>query len=614
MSSSVTPSSTLAQNDGIIDLPARVHTGPAAKPGSELKDTLWAFKREFILVGLLSAVANLLMLTPTIYLLQVFDRVMVSQNTTTLLAVSVIALCLFLLLFLSEWARSRILVGVSVRLDERLSTRVFNASFDAQMAHRARIAEGGPGRAFNDLIHVRQFVTGQGVFAFFDTPWVPIYIGVCWLLHPALGITALVFAGIQFLLAWFGHARTVQPAQKTQFAQAEASAYVQGKLRQAETLESMGMLNALKARWRERYARYLGLDTRSTDLSHRITALSKFVRYVQQSASLAVGAVLAINGEISAGAMIAANILVSRALAPIDLLVGSWRPFLVARESWARLAMLLDAHPERSEGLERMAPNGHLSLRQVSVSIPEREQPILDNIDLDVRPGEVWVVLGPSGSGKSTLARVLLGICPGVQGEVLLDERPLASWSRDALGPYVGYLPQDIELFEGTVAENIARSGKPDPDKVIAAAQACGLHEMLLRLPKGYDSSIGEAGHMLSGGQRQRLALARALYGKPRIVVLDEPNANLDDAGEAALARTVADLREQNVAVVLITHRPSAVALADQLLVLYHGKVRFKGPRDTVLEQLKAAQAAAQRNAADGGPASQPNQSNQVSE
>ena len=594
VTSAVAPGKPSPGGKAVIHVPVKVSHEPARKPGRELSEKLWAFRREFFLVGALSALANLLMLTPTIYLLQIFDRVMVSQNTTTLLAMSVIVFALFLLLFLSEWARSRILVGVSVRLDERLSTRVFNASFDAQMAHRARISEGGPGRSFNDLIQIRQFVTGQGVFAFFDAPWVPIYIAVCWLLHPALGITALVFAGIQFLLAWLGHARTVHPAARAQLAQGEASAFVQGKLRQAETLESMGMLPALKARWQERYHRYLGLDTRSADLSHRITALSKFVRYVQQSAALAVGAVLAIHGEISAGAMIAANVLVNRALAPIDLLVNSWRPFLMARESWKRLSGLLDAHPERTEGLERVAPKGQISLRSVSVSVPARPEPILQEINLDIRPGEIWVVLGPSGSGKSTLARVLLGICPGVEGEVLLDERPIADWSREALGPHLGYLPQDIELFEGSVAENIARGGEPDPEKVIAAARSCGLHEMLLRLPQGYDTPIGEAGQMLSGGQRQRLALARALYGDPRMVVLDEPNANLDEAGETALARTVNRLREEQVAVVLITHRPGAIALADQLLVLQRGRIRYQGPRETVLAQLKAAQAAQQ--------------------
>jgi ATP-binding cassette subfamily C exporter for protease/lipase len=576
----------------VSDVPAKVSDTSAPKSSGELSGNLWAFRRELLLVGALSALANLLMLTPTIYLLQIFDRIMVSQNTTTLLAVSVITFSMFLLLFISESVRSRILVGVSVRLDERLSTRVFNASFDAQMAQRARISEGGPGRSFNDLIQIRQFVTGQGVFAFFDAPWIPIYIAVCWLLHPALGITALIFAGIQFLLAWFGHARTVRPVAQTQLAQGEASAFVLGKLRQAETLESMGMLPALKARWQERYHRYLGFDTRSADLSHRMTALSKFVRYVQQSAALAVGAVLVIHGEISAGAMIAANILVNRALAPIDLLVNSWRPFLMARDSWNRLSGLLHAHPERAEESKLEAPKGQIILRKVSVSVAAHAEPILQEIDLDIRPGEVWVVLGPSGSGKSTLARVLLGICPGVRGEVLLDQRPIQDWSREALGPFLGYLPQDIELFEGTVAENIARGGEPDPEKVIEATRSCGLHEMLLRLPQGYDTPIGEAGQKLSGGQRQRLALARALYGHPRIVVLDEPNANLDEAGEAALARTVDGLRQEHVAVVLITHRSGAIALADHLLVLQRGRIRLKGPRETVLAQLKASQVA----------------------
>ena len=563
---------------------------PVRRRHRELWVALYAFRREFALVGLLSAVSNLLMLTPTIYMLQVFDRVMISQNELTLTAVSLIALLMFGTMALAEWGRSRILVEAGMRFDERLSTRVFNASFEHRLAGDVDPARG-PGRAFADLLVVRQFLTGNGVFAFFDLPWVPVYIGVMFLLHPFLGWLSIAFAIVQALLAWFGHRRAVAPAEASQRAQTDLQLYLQGKLRHAEVLESMGMLLRLKALWEQRHGRALERAAVSQGLTHRVTAVSKFVRYSQQSLSLGAGALLVIDGQLSPGAMIAANVLMTRALAPIDMLVGTWRGFITAREAFLRLGTLLDGHPERDPALSRVPPTGHLTLRQVVAHAPGRAQPILKGVDLDLPPGQVLVVLGPSGSGKSTLARVMLGIWGEIQGEVLLDGRPIEGWDRVELGPHIGYLPQDIELFEGSIAENIARFTKIDSGRVIEAATATGLHEMILRMPKGYDTPIGEAGGILSGGQRQRVALARAIYGKPRLVVLDEPNANLDDVGEAALARTVMQLKQGGTAVVLVTHRPGAIALADRLLLLQDGVVQAQGPRDAVLAALRAAAA-----------------------
>jgi ATP-binding cassette subfamily C exporter for protease/lipase len=420
---------------------------------------------------------------------------------------------------------------------------------------------------------------------------VPIYIGVMFLLHPFLGWLSIAFAIVQALLAWFGHRQAVSPAEEAQRAQTDVQQYLQGKLRHAEVLESMGMLPRLKALWAQRHGIALERAAESQGLTHRVTAVSKFVRYSQQSLSLGAGALLVIDGQLTPGAMIAANVLMTRALAPIDMLVGTWRGFITAREAFLRLGTLLDGHPERDPALSRVPPSGHLSLRQVVANAPGREKPILKGVDLDLPPGQVLVVLGPSGSGKSTLARVMLGIWGEVQGEVLLDGRPIEGWDRVELGPHIGYLPQDIELFEGSIAENIARFTKIDSARVIEAAKATGLHEMILRMPKGYDTPIGEAGGVLSGGQRQRVALARAIYGQPRLVVLDEPNANLDDVGEAALARTVMQLKQGGTAVVLVTHRPGAVALADRLLLLQDGVVQAQGPRDAVLAALRAAAA-----------------------
>lgn len=552
--------------------------------------SLLAFRREFLIVGLVSAGVNLLMLTPTLYMLQVYDRILVSQNETTLLVVSLICLALYGLMALGEWVRSRVLVDAGVRLDQDLGTRVFNATFESRLA-QANMPSNSPGKAFSDLLQVRQFMTGSGVLSFFDLPWVPIYLAVMFLLHPLLGWVSVLFAVLQACLAWFGHRRSLLPAEAAQQAQVEVSQYVRSKIRNAEVLESMGMVGNLQRHWLRRHEAHMSLAEDAQSQTHRMAAFSKFVRYVQQSASLGVGALLVIQGELSPGAMIAGNVLMTRALAPIDSLVSTWKSFITAREAFRRMRRLLDDHPEREPGLRRTRPQGWVTLSGVVATAPGRPEPILKGVDLDLPPGNVLVVLGPSGSGKSTLARVILGIWGEVKGEVLLDQRPIEGWDRTELGPHMGYLPQDIELFEGSIAENICRFGEVDSGKVIAAATAAGLHDMILRFPRGYDTPMGEAGGLLSGGQRQRVALARALYGSPALVVLDEPNANLDDVGEAALAKAVSQLRQQGNAVVLVSHRPGALAVADRVLVLRDGKVHAHGPRDQVLAELRAQRA-----------------------
>ena len=551
---------------------------------SELTRTLRLFKYEFLIVGLFSMVANLLMLAPTLYMLQVYDRVLVSRSELTLIFVSLITLFLFGVMAFSEWARSRLLVRIGVRLDAALGTRVFNASFEANLSRSGAAAQ----RSFQDLIELRQFVTGNGTLAFFDVPWMPVYLAVLFFLHPFLGWVAMAFTLVQVALAWFGHRNTVVPADAASKAGQAANLFLQTKLRNTEVVESMGMLGGLQKRWAERHAHYMEQQGASQALSHRISAISKWVRYCQQSFALAAGALLVIDGQLTAGAMIAANVLMGRALAPIDQLVGTWRGFLSARNAFERLESLLEAHPERDPALTRVAPRGALRLQQVVASAPGRKEPILKGVDLQADVGTVTVVLGPSGSGKSTLARVLMGIRPDVRGEVLLDERPLSGWDRAELGPHVGYLPQDVEMFDGTIAENIARFSDVDSEKVIAAARSAGLHEMILRFPKGYDTPMGEAGGLLSGGQRQRVGLARALYGNPAVIVLDEPNANLDDAGEAALMQAVREFKAKGRTIFLITHRPGAIAVADQLVVLQDGRVQAQGPRDAVLAQLQA--------------------------
>ncbi len=566
---------------------------------SELTATLWSFRREFVIVGAFSMVANVLMLTPTLYMLQVYDRVLASRSELTLIAMSLLTLFLFGVMAFAEWMRSRLLVSTGVRLDEQLSSQVFNASFESHLSQSGV----NPTRAFGDLIQIRQFLTGNGIFAFFDAPWAPIYMGVLFMLHPLLGVLGLVFACVQAALAWFGHRHTLAPSEAAVKAGADATSFLQGKLRNAEVLESMGMVQNLQVRWSQRHQTHLDKSGQSQQLTHRITAWSKFIRYSQQSLVLGAGALLVIDGQLSTGGMIAANVLMSRALAPIDMLVGSWRQFTGMRYAFARLEKMLQDYPPRDTAFKRVAPTGEVTLKNVIASASGRAEPILKAVSFSVPAGSVVAVLGPSGSGKSTLARVLMGIWPDLSGEVLLDGLPISGWNRVELGPFLGYLPQDIELFEGTIAENIARFGETDPTLVIEAAQSAGLHEMILRFPKGYDTPIGEAGNLLSGGQRQRIGLARAVYGTPHLIVLDEPNANLDDAGEAALFKTVQQLKAKGRTVFLITHRPAAVAVADTILILRDGQVVANGPRDAVIAALQAPHQASQTPVQSIGPA-----------
>jgi ATP-binding cassette subfamily C exporter for protease/lipase len=468
-------------------------------------------------------------------------------------------------------------------MDELLSKRLFHASYDAYLNPAVK----NPSRAFNDLTEVRQFLTGNGIFAFFDAPWAPIYIAVLFMLHPWLGVMAIGFAAVQASLAWWG-SNASKPAQAVASkSQQDAGSYLQSKFRNAEVIESMGMLSHLYRRWAEQNTRAMGHALNAQEVSGRVVAWSKFIRYTQQSLALGGGALLVIQGELSPGAMIAANVLMTRALAPIDLMVGTWPGFLSAKEAFVRLRDLLEAHPLRVKNELSIVPKGDVVLKEVVASAPGRKDPILKGISALMPAGTVTVVLGASGSGKSTLARVLLGIWPHEKGEVLLDGEPILKWDRMGLGPHIGYLPQDIELFDGTIAENIARAGQVVSEKVIAAAEASGLHQMILRFPKGYDTPMGEAGSLLSGGQRQRIGLARALYGEPALVVLDEPNANLDDEGEAALVRAVQVMKSKGKTVVLISHRPGIVGVADRLLILHQGTVQASGPRDGVLAALQ---------------------------
>ncbi len=544
-----------------------------ALSSSELGRSILSFKREFVWVGIFSFFANMLMLAPTLYMLQVFDRVMLSQNEFTLISLTLITTFLFAIMAFSEWVRSRLLVRAGVRFDEFLNSRVFKSSFDAQLNQVAH----NPVQSFTDLTNLRQFLTGNGIFAIFDTPWTPVYIVVLYLMHPILGWSAIFFTILLGFMAWYSHKLTGKGNENANEAQMKTSTYLMGKLRHSETVEALGMMNHLRSHWGALYKDQLDQTSHAQHLQQQVQAVIKFVQYSQQSLILGLGAWLAMRGEISVGAMVASNALVSNALRPISILVSTWKQFADAKASYDRLEALMERHPERQTHFVSRDVKAQITLENLVATAPGRKSPILKGLNAHFRPGEVVAIVGPSGAGKSTLARCMIGIWPDVTGRVLMDGQAIESWSRDDLGPHVGYLPQDIELFEGTIAENIGRFGQIDAFKVIEAAKHTGIHDMILRFPKGYDTPMGEAGGMLSGGQRQRVGLARAIYADPELIVLDEPNANLDDVGEAALIRTVQELRSRHCTVFMVVHQRNLLSVADRVLVMEDGVIKQFG-------------------------------------
>lgn len=562
---------------------------------SELAAVLLQFRRAFMAAGVFSMLINILGLVPTIYMLQVYDRVLQSRSGTTLLMLTLVIVLLYIVQALLELARSRLLVRIGTGIDLRMNDRVFVASFEQNLKHQM----GSAGAALADLTHVRQFLTGAGLFAFFDAPWAPIYLVVIFLLHPWLGVFAVITAIVLCSLAWLTEKITRAPLTEANKEANSSTAYATNTLRNAEVIEAMGMLNNLKSRWREKQMHFLDLQAQASDRSASITSLTKSIRIAVQSLVLGLGAWLVIEGKMTPGGMIAGSILLGKTLAPIELAIGAWKQFLSARTAYTRLEKLLEENPERKETMSLPRPAGHLQVEHVVAKVPGGQQVILNQVSFQAQPGDVVGVIGPSASGKSSLARLLVGVWPSIAGKVRLDGADVYQWSKQELGPAVGYLPQDIELFAGTVAENICRFGPLDAEKIVTAAKMAGVHEMILKFPKGYETEIGEGGSHLSGGQRQRLGLARALYGTPAFVVLDEPNSNLDDSGEAALVQAVMQLKALGSTVVLISHRSSILAIVNKLLLLVNGSVQAFGPRDKVMQALQggAQQQQAQQSA-----------------
>ena len=558
---------------------------------SDLEEALKLCKGAFISAAGFSLVINILQLVPTIYMLQLYDRVVPTGNHSTLLMLTLIMMILFVTMGTLEWVRSQILVRVSTRLETLLNERLFKVAYKQSLYTGGQRASSQP---LDDLTALRQFMTGNGLFAFFDAPWLPIYIALMFVFHSMYGWMAVFTAILLIIVAIVQEKATSKMLGEANNLAMVGRGLVNKNLRNAEVIESMGMLNNIQKRWLKGTNQVLVLQATASSRAGLISATSKLIRLSSQSLILAIGAYLVIENEITSGLMIGGSVLLGRALAPIDIVIGSWKGFIAARGQYSRLNEMLLQIPADPERMKLPAPEGTFQFESAVVAPPGAKAAVLKGLTLTIGKGDVVGVIGPSGAGKSTFARALLGIWPCNQGKIRLDGADVFTWDRNDLGPHIGYLPQDIELFEGTISENIARFGEIDPEKVVNAAKMADVHDLILHLPEGYDTMIGATGGNLSGGQRQRVGLARALYGEPQIVVLDEPNSNLDEVGEAALGNAIQRLKQKRATVIVITHRNNVLANVDKLLILNDGLVSVYGPKEQVIAHLQQQQAQAQ--------------------
>jgi len=551
---------------------------------SELAEALAACRGAFYGTALISGMSNILMLTGAMFMLEIYDRVLPSRSMPTLVGLLVLAAALFTALGILDAIRGRILVRIGGALDETLSGRVY----DTLMRLPLRVGARSDGtQPLRDLDAVRSYLSGLGPVALFDLPWIPLYLAICFAFHPLIGFAALAGAIILIVLTLLTEILMRAPAKAATEAAVARNGLAEASRRNAEALVAMGMAGHIAARWSEANRQYMRSQQEASDLGGGLGAISKVLRMMLQSGVLAVGAYLVIHQEASAGIIIAASILSARALAPVDLAIANWKGFVAARQSWQRLNRLLTMSPARLAPMQLQTPVHRLTVEAVSASPPGVPKIVVQDITFELEAGQGLGIIGPSGSGKSSLVRLLVGVWQPMRGNVRLDGAALDQWASDALGRHIGYLPQDVELLAGTVAENIARF-EPDPDNeaVIAAAKAVGVHDLIVRLPGGYDTQIGEQGSALSAGQAQRVALARAVYRDPFLVVLDEPNSNLDSEGEEALTRAILGVRERMGIVIVVAHRPSAIAGVDRLLMMNQGKAQAIGPKDEVLSKV----------------------------
>jgi len=558
--------------------------GVAGVRRSELGEALRACRSALIGVGLMSCIINLLYLTGSIFMLEVYDRVLPSRSVPTLVGLIILAAGLYMAQGVLDLIRGRILGRIGTSLDEALNARVFDTIV------RLPLMAGGHNEGLQplrDLDNVRAFLGSQGPSAFFDLPWLPLYIAICFAFHVLIGVTALVGAVILVTLTLITEYLSRDPAREAMGLAARRNDLATTSRRNAEVVVAMGMAGRLGKHWSDANAKYLAGHEHASDIAGGLGAVAKVLRMMLQSAVLGVGAYLVIHQEATAGIIIAGSILSARALAPVDLAIAHWKSFVAARHSWQRLTHLLEQMPVKPAPTLLQNPSSRLSVEGVGITAPGDQKVIVQDVNFALTTGAGLGVIGPSGSGKSSLARALVGVWQPFRGKVRLDGAALDQWSTEVLGRHVGYLPQDVELFAGTVAQNISRfDPEAKPEAVLAAAKEAGVHEMIIKMRDGYNTQVGEQGTALSAGQAQRVALARALYGEPFLIVLDEPNSNLDTEGDEALTRAVRAARERGAIVVVVAHRPIGIEGVDQILVLRDGRMQAFGPKETVLAQV----------------------------
>ena len=561
--------------------------GSRAGPETALSAAMRRARGVLVLVALFSAVVNLLLLASPLYMMQVFDRVLASGSRETLLYLTLIIAVAFLALGVMDALRLRVLSSLGAWLEDRVGPDLLAATVDRGLRGQGH----GGGQAQRDLMTLRTFFGGQGIQPLFDGPWLPLFLVCIWLLHPWIGALATGCAVILLILAALNELTTRGAQQAGTTAAAAAHREADAANRNADIVHALGLLPVMTRRWRTINQKAIGEAERASRRGAVLVGISRFIRLFAQSAVLGLGAYLVLARELTPGGMIAGSILLGRALAPVEQAITAWKQVLAARISYRRLQGVLAGGPDDRTPQPLPPLRGHIEISRAIVFapgvLPGQGAPILRGVNLEIQPGEVVGVIGPSGSGKTTLCRLLVGAWPPRHGSVRLDDADVDHWHRSVIGPQIGYLPQDVELFAGSVRANIARLGEPDDAAVLAAAQAADVHEMILSLPQGYETDIGEGGAVLSAGQRQRVGLARALYGEPRLLIFDEPNANLDTEGEAALVRAIAAAKARGATIVLVTHRPNVVSQADKLLVLRGGQVEAFDTRERVLAQLR---------------------------
>lgn len=566
-----------------------MNQSPASNENQDaIRDAAVQLKGYFLYAVLFSASTNILMLTPILYMLQVYDRVVSSGSMTTL---SMLSLLMVLLLVSSggfEWVRGRLMIAANVRLEQSLRDSVFNAVF------KRVLSTGNPSgnaQAMQDVIQLRQFASGAGMFAVMDLPWVPIYIGVMFVFHPLFGVAAIVTSVTLIGLAFLTQKLTGKKLALANSLNAKSQASFLSNLRNAEVIHGMGMADNVRRSENEMHDGASNQQAVASNTAGKLAAISKTFRLISQSTLLGLGAYLALRQEISPGMMIAGSLLLGRALGPIDVVVGNWKSFIDSKGSYIRLKTVLNEFPEEKIGMKLPTPTGNLSVDRIIVAPPMTKSPCLKGITFELNAGDTLGVIGPSAAGKTSLVRAILGVWPTLAGSVRLDGAELKSYDRGKLGPHLGYLPQDIELFDGSIAENICRFSNIESEKIIEAAKTAGIHDMILQMPDGYETHITASSGKLSAGQRQRVGIARAIYDQPRLIVLDEPNSNLDEQGERELLSALQRLKESGSTIIIVTHRTAILSMTDKLMILKDGLISAFGERDEVLKALQTAKA-----------------------